>query len=287
MPFKFLLDKDPHGNMLAPKDSNTLVVCAGTISADSVEYMGYGFNYFKNLFGFYGNSTPIWVTTLNNEFSKLISVPIENRINFINPYIRLIEPNPHYNYCGGVATVDMLAVGQDPSDAQKVQYKKAVKLAIIDALVLRKTLYLQPLGIGSYGWSPTLAAQLFFESYNELKREYPGVSSLQIEIPIFDSASNDGIFKAELEALQNQQQATDEHDQVSTPINQQSEKKGMLIPGVEYNIKYKESGVNSKEYTDRLSIKATITHLQAIEIQKIIYKYLNDKCEPQSLFFLY
>ncbi|MCA0403692.1 MAG: hypothetical protein LCH30_07815 [Proteobacteria bacterium] len=260
MPFVFLLDKDQSGNMLTPKDPNTLVVCAGTIG-DSVDGMGSGFNYFKNLFGFNNNPKPAWVATLNTELQK------QKKYSSITPYIRLIEPTLGY-YCGGVATVDMLTFGQaQPTCAQKVHYKQAVTSAMKDALALKRILYLQPLGIGIYGWEPKLAAQLFFESYNELKQKYPELGNLQIQIPIYDSspASKDSIFKAELEALQ------------------KSEKIGMLMEGVEYNIKYKESNVNSEKLTDSLNIKATITFRQAKQIRGILYKYFIGKCDSKEL----
>ena len=108
-------------------------------------------------------------------------------------------------YIGGVATVASLRRQNAPITPThqimtqrelEEQYKAAVREAIQDAIQLNRPLYIQPLGIGAYGWNPKLAATLFGEVLAEFKTK-----DVDIAVPIFDQAenSNDRQFAAQLQ----------------------------------------------------------------------------------------
>ena len=187
--------------MGAPKPrEHALIVCAGTVTCSSVQNMSSGFQMFKTYFdkNKHSDSTNSegWQTDLNDKLS------IYHNGGELPLYCRIAQQG---TYVGGVATVASLQNPNSPitpthlrmpqEDLEK-QYKEAVRQAIQDASQLGITLYIQPLGIGVYGWNPKLAAALFGEVLAEFQR-----TNVEIEIPIFnqDENSNDRQFAAQLQ----------------------------------------------------------------------------------------
>lgn len=108
------------------------------------------------------------------------------------------------SYIGGVATVACLQGRNHITPTHKrmaqedleEQYKAAVRLAVEDAIRLNRPLYIQPLGIGVYGWEPVLAATLFGEVFAEFQS-----TELEVYIPIYNQneQSKDRQFAAKLQ----------------------------------------------------------------------------------------
>lgn len=182
-----------------PPPKHALIVCAGTVTCPTVEHMGRGFLMFKQYFDENHHSdtknSKGWILDLNQKLTRYQSgdkLPL---------YCRIAQQG---TYIGGVATVASLREGgpytpthqkMEQRDLEE-QYKEAVRLAIQDAIQLRRPLYIQPLGIGAYKWNPNLAAMLFGEVLAEFK-----TTDIEIAVPIFDQAenSNDRQFAAQLQ----------------------------------------------------------------------------------------
>lgn len=190
-------------NDMTPK-KNSLVVCAGTVTCSTVGEMGSGFMLFKKLFkdnGSYTNYAGGWTAELqqilDNYHSNTQAMPA---------YIRVAEAKKTVDdvLIGGVATVPVRSGNtglgkehysstEEKEDAFNKQYKSAVMQAVLDAKELDRPLFLQPLGIGVYGWDPKLAARLFAEAICEADPE----DKIDITIPIYqiNPGSNDQLFK--------------------------------------------------------------------------------------------
>ncbi|WP_347251608.1 hypothetical protein [Legionella sp.] len=168
--------------------ANSLIVCAGTVTCTSVLSMGSGFTVFKQFFNqniHYQNAAGGWQkalqTILDNYHSQQEEMPA---------YIRIAEQD---GYLGGVATVPFVAgnVGltfETLSDSVerkkrfKEQYKAAVQGAVLDAKQLSRPLFLQPLGIGVYGWDAKEAAEIVADAIAEADPN----DEVDITIPLFN-----------------------------------------------------------------------------------------------------
>ena len=167
---------------------NALVVCAGTVTENTVDKMGSGFNLFKDTFGRYAP----WTVTLQGY--------LDNHFNYgqlMPAYITLNNATrPQDNLLGGIATVPVFSDSAEMQQlcGMKMQYENAVRGAVQAAKALGRPLYIQPLGIGAYGWDPVLAAGLFATVIQE---EAPS-SELDITINIHDTSegSSDLRFRA-------------------------------------------------------------------------------------------
>jgi len=113
-------------------------------------------------------------------------------------YVRIAKQD---GLVGGVATVPCkparigrgFSVYKDDSERDKKfedEYRLAVKQAIIDAKQLNRPLFLQPLGIGVYGWNPKFAAALFADV---IVNEDPN-DEIDITIPIFSPTEGSPSF---------------------------------------------------------------------------------------------
>jgi hypothetical protein len=172
---------------------NSLVVCAGTITCTTVVQMGSGFMLFKNLF----NKKTLWKDSLQGILDRF-----HNGKEVMPSYILVAAEN---GYLGAVATVPVKSTKGlgfekfsnkiEQELAFIMQYKEAVRLAVFDAIKLNRPLFIQPLGIGVYGWEPEQAAGLFVEAIKEADPN----SLVDIRIPLFDSKelSKDQRFKNE------------------------------------------------------------------------------------------
>ncbi len=166
---------------------NSLLVCAGTVTAFNVDQMGSGFNVFKRFFSSDTKWQKALQSHLDNYFKSNQDMPV------------YISAGVADGRVGGIATVPVKN-GNKPlrHEDKETQYKQAVRSAIQDAIQKKRPLYIQPLGIGVYGWPPKEAAQLFADVVEEFKEQ-----DLQITIPIFDQKtnSNDKIFENEFARL--------------------------------------------------------------------------------------
>lgn len=182
--------------------TNALVVCAGTVTCKKVSSMGAGFGLFKALFNENTSANFTkggWQKDLQNVLDAYHS-----KQSPIPPYQRIAQQN---GLVGGVATVaafssakgvtfDTYATDIERQEGYKEQYKQAIKHAMADAKQLERPLFIQPLGIGEYGWDPKLAANLFAEIIVQLDPD----DNLDITIPIFNQkkGSKDLLFKEAL-----------------------------------------------------------------------------------------
>ncbi|KTD22753.1 Uncharacterised protein [Legionella lansingensis] len=172
-----------------PAKSRSLIVCAGTVTCRNVSEMGSGFTVFKTYFNQHKhvNGKGTWEDALNGLLAKFHRIEQE-----MPSYVRLAEQD---GYIGGVGTVPVrgakgLTFKEFSNDKEREQafigqYKKAVRDAIADAKELQRPLYIQPLGIGVYGWDPELAATLFAETI----RDADPNNEVDITIPIFGENS--------------------------------------------------------------------------------------------------
>jgi hypothetical protein len=183
-----------------PKDA--LVVCAGTVTCKFVSGMGAGFILFKKLFGdnlSFSNKEGGW----QKELQEILDA-FHGKKMPMPPYVRMAQQD---GFIGGIATVAALSSAKGlglesfKNDTERQidfeeQYKFAIQQAIYDAQQLKRPLFIQPLGIGVYGWDPQIAAQLFAQAILSADPE----DILNITIPIYDQkkGSNDIIFKEAL-----------------------------------------------------------------------------------------
>jgi hypothetical protein len=186
-------------NNLQPKEGS-LVVCAGTITTKKAQDMGKGFKLFQDLFkGGLSCNTPgkTWEEELQVHLNKYFKNNTE-----MPPYVRVAQKD---TFIGGVATVPKKGVKglsdnkkKPTEEEEKSQYKLAVINAINDAKELKRPLFLQPLGIGGYGWDAKEAADLFAEA---ILIGDPN-NEVEIIVPIYSQKekSADQVFK---EALNN------------------------------------------------------------------------------------
>ncbi|MFI4918815.1 MAG: hypothetical protein ACHP65_04600 [Legionellales bacterium] len=224
----------------AQPKQNSLIVCAGTVTCAQVSGMGSGFVVFKNQFrsnvscndhaGGWNNELQI---LLDQYHAQAASMP---------PYVRIAEQD---GYIGGVATVPYFSGNKGLSfdeylnmgareEAFRSQYKLAVKQAILDAKELGRPLFLQPLGIGVYGWKPEAAAKLFAEAIMEADPK----DEVDLTIPIFDPApnSNDARFKTALAVeMQPHGRQAAEKKMASDPKNEVDLTTPILAPAANSN----------------------------------------------------
>ncbi len=157
--------------------------------------MGAGFTVFKEHFDknlHYENLPGGWIAALQLQLDNFHQQKQE-----MPAYIRLAKQD---NYLGGIATVPdkfghkglTFAKTITEQDLQ-AQYKAAIRGAIRDALLVQRPLFIQPLGIGVYGWDPELAATFFAEVICQTDSK----AELDISIPIFNPTpgSNNEKFK--------------------------------------------------------------------------------------------
>ena len=177
-----------HTPIKGKPSGNQLVVCAGTVTCQSVSSMYSGFIVFKQQF----KSDTTWTSVLQQALDGY-----HKNGKTLAPYMHIAKAD---KLVGGVATVPVFN-GKDLNPSKKTtqqeQYKNAIRGAIEDALGLGRPLFIQPLGIGVYGWDPVIAAGLFADVITELDPR----GDLDITIPIFDNSplSKDSLFKAEIE----------------------------------------------------------------------------------------
>ncbi|KTC76997.1 hypothetical protein [Legionella brunensis] len=179
--------------------ANSLIVCAGTVTCRDVKGMGAGFLVFKK---FFNQDMHIEKGKWSDHLNEILEDYHQDK-KPVPPYIRIAKQD---SYTGGVATVPVYSANKEQQEELISQYKAAIKGAIDDAIHLQQPLYLQPLGIGVYGWPPALAAQLFAEVISEADPE----DKLAITIPIHaqDPKSNDKIFEATLKQALDEKQRT-------------------------------------------------------------------------------
>lgn len=172
---------------IEPKQGS-LIVCAGTVTCTSVAGMSSGFMVFKQFFNeniHQQNLPGGWQSALQDILDKYHSKQEE-----MPAYIRIAQQG---NYLGGIATVPFIAgnIGltfKEMSNAQemktcfKEQYKRAVEAAVKDAKNLNRPLFLQPLGIGVYGWNAKEAAEIVVAAICEADPE----DQVEVTIPIFN-----------------------------------------------------------------------------------------------------
>jgi hypothetical protein len=194
MPFQMPTEFNPK--------KGSLIVCAGTVTCATVSSMGSGFLVFKGYFNqniHHEGKVGGWEGSLQESLNKY-----NNRSEAMLAYIRIAKQG---GYIGGVATVPYktgargLNFTKYSNEAErakdfKEQYETAIKLAVLDAKKLNRPLFLQPLGIGVYGWSGQEAAELFAKAIVETDP----ADEVDITIPIFDTSegSNDMQFQTRL-----------------------------------------------------------------------------------------
>ena len=180
--------------------AQALIVCAGTVTCRNVAEMGSGFTKFKEYFDQNQSSKPGskqgWQEDLDQ---TLIRYQYQRALPL---YCRIAQQG---TYLGGVATVACLGEHRHitpthqnlPQADLEEQYKAAVRLAVEDAIKLNRPLYIQPLGIGVYGWDSVLAATLF----GEVLAEFQDTAG-EVYIPIYNQVegSNDLRFAAQLQS---------------------------------------------------------------------------------------
>ncbi|KTC84621.1 MULTISPECIES: hypothetical protein [Legionella] len=183
---------------IEPKE-NSLIVCAGTVTCSSVSAMGSGFMVFKRFFNkniHQNNISGGWQEALQHILDSYHGGQEE-----MPAYVRIAQQD---SYLGGVATVPFIAGGtgltfekiSTPAEKEKrfkEQYKRAVEEAVIDAKKLRRPLFLQPLGIGVYGWDAKEAAEIVVEAVCEADPN----DEVELTIPIFNPSpgSANELFK--------------------------------------------------------------------------------------------
>ncbi len=158
------------------------IVCAGTVTENSVDGMSSGFDVFKTEFGFYDDPQPPWVDAVNQKIAaynkKSSSMPAFQEVNYNSK-------------SGGIATVPALhndGSVKNHCNTRKTadeQYKDAIRDAIAGARAASQPLYIQPLGIGVYNWPADKAALLFAEVIEEDQKKFGVSSPLDIKIPIY------------------------------------------------------------------------------------------------------
>lgn len=213
---------------IKPKPGS-LVVCAGTITCFKVDNMGSGFLFFKHLFSknnHYDSQEKTWKDSLQFILNKF-----HNGEENMPSYIRIAQQD---GLIGGVATVptryfkgltqENFASKKEQELAFFEQYKKAVKLALLDAIQLDRPLFIQPLGIGVYGWDPEEAAQLFVEVIKEVNP----AGKVSITIPLFDTKENskDQQFKKAFQKFFNMRQekpASQDYLSTNNPDSREAE----------------------------------------------------------------
>jgi hypothetical protein len=235
-----------------------LLVCAGTVTCETVAGMAAGFSLFKREFRGatpYNEGYTTWEAALQKAIDEFRGQ--ENS-----------EPMPAYlpvakkgELIGGVATVPYYGtkkIGLAPSietptdDQLKEQYKEAIRGALAHAKELDCPLIIQPLGIGVYGWEPRVAAQLMHEVINEVDADH----SLNVSILIYDPRpnSNDIQFQNELKTLMG--------EKLEVPI--EAQKLSVVIDTLIGNItscKYRNtSGTDSDKVKQLIALKGKITN---------------------------
>jgi hypothetical protein len=225
-----------------------LLVCAGTVTSENVTQMGAGFNLFKTTFK---TSRQEWEGALNLRLADFH----ENNAD-MPPYMCLVQQG---ELIGAVATVPLrhsrgLKQQTKMTDEEfKSQYKEAIRGALKDAQERKITLYIQPLGIGVYGWQPKLAASLFVEVIQEVDPMH----ELTVCIILFDDRanSNDQKFKAYFDK--------------KLPLNDK-EKLLKIINQLIKNIHQRTGEPNSQKQIDLFNIKESLNTEGSPDILKFI-----------------
>lgn len=187
--------------------SNSLVVCSGTVTSTRVLGMGGGFNVFKKLF----NQNVSSKDNLIGGWEKDLQDSIDDFNTYVASTGRNGKPMPSYqtiakqdDLLGGVATVPCLkpggsgTAGPDNHETYKAQYKAALQGAVDEARTTGRPLWIQPLGISGYQWPYEEAAQLFCDVLCEEKNRN---SDVEITVDIHDLRTSDNTsrqFKAAL-----------------------------------------------------------------------------------------
>lgn len=175
----------------------SLVVCAGTVTCGDVLSMGAGFLAFKATFpgsSWWNHLQEKLITPRRLKDNLSIDKDIRKTIK-IPSYLSNIAKNG--TLIGSVATVPYLRQNNpillNNEISAREQYKDAVRGAVKEAQQLGRPLYIQPLGIGVYGWDPELAATLFYEVFQELDIEGRKdiKNKIDITIPIYDVSKKD------------------------------------------------------------------------------------------------
>lgn len=179
---------------------NSLIVCAGTVTCTSVSGMGAGFMVFKDFFNsnlHHANRSDGWQNALQEILDRY-----HHKEEKMPPYVRIAKQD---SYLGGVATVpdkigekgltfEKFSDTTAKEQGFKRQYEAAIKGAVLDAKELGRPLFLQPLGIGVYGWGTQEAAEMFAAAICAADPE----DQVDITIPIFNAnpSSKDGQFRS-------------------------------------------------------------------------------------------
>ncbi len=178
-----------------PKE-HSLIVCAGTVTCKTVEEMGAGFMVFKKAFhqDKHYEKDMGWKAHLG----QLLENYHEQKAD-MPPFVLIAKQDDYY---GGIATVPNFnshkSLSVDHKKSKNIaflraQYMEAVRGALQSAKDLNCPLFIQPLGIGVYGWNPHEAARMFAKVIKEVDPEI----TLDITIPIYDDkpGSNDSLFQ--------------------------------------------------------------------------------------------
>ena len=199
----FIVDNsDDHAT---PKVTDkALLVCAGTVTVNTEPDMGAGFVVFKELF----DSYPDWQVDHDDLLERyrrgkdLMPPFVEVRAHPLDQQSQLM---------GGIATVPDRAKGYPLHSNQQhdfyaaelleAQYQAAVEAALLAAQKYNVPLFIQPLGIGEYGWEPLVAARLFHAAIQKIDP----LHQLKITIPLHDVSpdSSDQQFGKRLQELYN------------------------------------------------------------------------------------
>ena len=192
-------------NRATPKVTDkVLVVCAGTVTLKKVADMGLGFSLFKRLFASY----PHWQDDHDDRLDRY------HRGKDVMP--AFVEVNPQFaedkhQLIGGIATVPARSQGFHlhsntqhnfySDELLEGQYQAAVEAALLAAQKYNVPLFIQPLGIGEYGWDPLVAARLFHAAIQKIDP----LHQLKITVPLFNTIpdSSDQQFGKRLQVLYN------------------------------------------------------------------------------------
>ncbi|CAM2956474.1 hypothetical protein LEAN103870_10605 [Legionella anisa] len=252
-------------------ENNSLIVCAGTITCDKVKDMGSGFLVFKKIFNknVHFNSNENWQTVLNKHLKDYHS-----KKEPMPPYIRMAQQD---GYIGGVATVPVknskglsfkkYLDNNERDKAFKEQYKQAVGQSIKDALELNRPLYIQPLGIGVYGWPPEEAAELFAKMIVENDPD----DKLNITIPIFATSptSKDKLFeKALIEELAKHQRHPVQTSETKPAKNSEPQPQQKKAQEVKKEIKEQEKKEKEDVTNQQKLVSVVATLINNIETKQ-------------------
>lgn len=168
-----------------------LLVCAGTVTCKTVESMGAGFSLFKQTFQEI-NWQPCLQKNLDEYFKSKTPIPVFECICVQDGLYGAVATVSCFNSNSVIDNSNLFDI-----EKEKTNYKNAVKQAIQYAEKAKIPLYIQPLGIGVYGWPFEIAANLFAEAIKEEN------ASIDLNILIYaqEPGSNDQLFKEKLAVI--------------------------------------------------------------------------------------